>query len=128
LNVLAMRFLANTLAYIGEAQPGSIRPASPNAQRRPQILSMLPPRELVVKRAFRDAARDAVAATMAGSIVGIRRSLKHHVRGHWRNQAVGPQHSQRRRTWVHPHERGSEDFGSVVRKIETINIPIGSIN
>jgi hypothetical protein len=119
-----MRFLSNTLAYLSEAQSSSIVLASSDVQRRPQIINVLPPRELVVQRAFRDVARDAVAATMAGSIIGIRRVLEHHVRGHWRNQAVGPAHSQRRRTWIHPHVRGSQDLGAVVRRIETLNIPV----
>jgi len=123
-NLLSMRFLANTLAYLNEAQPGSVTAASPDAQRRPRIMNMLPPRELIVQRTFRDAAKDAVASTVAGSVVGVKRALKHHVRGHWRNQAVGPAHSQRRRTWIHPHERGSQDFGTVVRRVETLNIPV----
>lgn len=124
MNVLGMRFLANTLAYLNEAQPRSIMAASHNAQRRPRIMNMLPPRELVVQRAFRDAAADAVTAIVAGSIVGVRRAMKHHVRGHWRNQAVGPAHSQRRRIWILPHERGSQDFGTVVRRVETLDIPM----
>jgi hypothetical protein len=31
------------------------------------------------------------------------------VRGHWRNQAYGPQHSLRRKQWIEPYWKGPED-------------------
>ena len=31
------------------------------------------------------------------------------VRGHWRNQAVGPLRSRRERIWIKPHFKGPED-------------------
>lgn len=30
------------------------------------------------------------------------------VRGHWRNQAVGPGRAERRKTWIAPHWKGPE--------------------
>ena len=37
------------------------------------------------------------------------------VRGHWRNQAHGAGHSQRRLTWIEPHWKGAEDAPLAVR-------------
>lgn len=119
--VLAMRFLSNTLAYIAES-PDSVVLASPVPHRKPRVANLLPPRDVVVDRDFRDAAKLAVAAAMNGSLAGVRRVMKHHVRGHWRNQAAGPLRSLRRRTWIHPHVRGSQDLGVVVRRIETLKV------
>jgi hypothetical protein len=41
---------------------------------------------------------------------GVRWTLKYRtlVRGHWRNQAHGPQLTLRRRTWIEPHVRGKD--------------------
>jgi hypothetical protein len=37
------------------------------------------------------------------------------VRGHWRNQAYGIAHSQRRLTWIEPHWKGVEDAPLAIR-------------
>jgi len=37
------------------------------------------------------------------------------VRGHWRNQAMGPQHSMHRMTWIAPYWKGPEDAAIHVR-------------
>ena len=39
-------------------------------------------------------------------------SIRHIVRGHFRNQACGPQRSQRRRIYVAPHWRGEGEGGT----------------
>lgn len=40
-----------------------------------------------------------------GSSIGVRFL----VRGHWRNQAVGPQRRDRKLTWIRPHYKGPQD-------------------
>lgn len=117
IGILARRFVANTIAYVlsHHDQPGCVE----GKQVAPKQTTFLvrPPRNIVIDRAFRDAARAAVQAT---SLVGTRRALAHFVRGHWRNQAVGANWSERRRTWIHPHRRGDESLGSVVARTERL--------
>lgn len=41
------------------------------------------------------------------------------VRGHWRNQAYGPEHSLRRKQWIEPYWKGPENVGEALeRKFE----------
>lgn len=119
LNTLAVRFVANTIAYIENSPPSSVS-SDTIPGRRPYHLNVNPPADVVVTRDFREGAKAAVSAVMAGSLTGIRRVLKHQVRGHWRNQASGPKRSQRVRRWIYPHTRGDQTLGSVVRRVETI--------
>jgi hypothetical protein len=42
--------------------------------------------------------------------------LRHLVRGHWRNQACGPAHTERNLLWIQPHWRGA--MRGVLRPIE----------
>ena len=38
------------------------------------------------------------------------------VRGHWRNQAYGPEHSLRRKQWIEPYWKGPEDVGEALER------------
>lgn len=38
------------------------------------------------------------------------------VRGHWRNQAYGPDHGLRRRQWIEPHWRGPENVADALSR------------
>lgn len=123
LSVLVSRFISNVIAYVTEHRlsTSSVSAAKPGSL--PLYCTLTVPPEIVVDRAFRDAARDAVDSTVAGSVIGIRRMLAHYVRGHWRNQAHGPSHSQRSLKWIAPHRRGNESLGSVIRRVEHLDIP-----
>ncbi len=67
LSVLVGRFISNVIAYVTEhrsaASAASTKPGS-----FPLHCTLTVPPEIVVDRAFRDAARDAVASTVAGSV------------------------------------------------------------
>lgn len=52
--------------------------------------------------------REAVSAYLSGES-RRRPSYQWVVRGHFRNQACGPRHSQRRRQWIEPYWKGPED-------------------
>lgn len=120
LMILAGRFAANTIAYVLEHQDCVVpRPQGRSAQGRKPTYEVRPPREVTIDKEFRAAARAAVSAT---SLVGVRRAMRHVVRGHWRNQAVGPKRSERRRTWIRPHRRGDEALGSVIARVERIHV------
>ena len=38
------------------------------------------------------------------------------VRGHWRNQAYGPEHSLRRKQWIEPYWKGPENVGDALER------------
>ncbi len=59
-------------------------------------------RELCLSTELRLAAGDP------GSRASFRVRHRFVVRGHWRNQAVGPQRSLRERMWIKPHLKGPE--------------------
>jgi hypothetical protein len=116
-NILARRLATNTIAYVlsHREQLGCVEAKQVTPERATFLVR--PPRDVVIDRAFRDAAQAAVCAT---DLIGTRRALAHVVRGHWRNQAVGTNWSDRRRTWIHPHRRGDESLGSVVARTERL--------
>jgi len=119
--VLTGRFVANLMAYLEQEPTGTVvRRAS--SEQAGTVVEMKPPRDVVINRAFRDAARDVVTSTMEGSVVGLRRAMAHHVRGHYRNQPVGQGRTQVKRIWIHPHRRGDAKFGSVVRRVEELDV------
>ncbi len=114
---LCGRFLANTIAYITEHRETVTRD-SRHGGFAPIVIR--PPVDVVITKDFRDAASQVVQSR---SMAGTRRALAHVVRGHWRNQPVGPGRSERRLTWVRPHKRGDESLGKVVTRIERIHTP-----
>lgn len=118
---LTRRLAANTIAYILEHRDcvTARRQGKIGEAPTPVTYEVRPPREIAINKDFRDAAKAAVCAT---SFIGIRRALQHFVRGHWRNQPVGPNRSERRYTWVKPHRRGDESLGSVVARLERLYI------
>jgi len=116
-SVLAGRMLANTLAYLSTHREHVTRVNSySKANKTNSVWNVAAPKDVVINREFREAAVSAVSGTM----LGVRRALAHHVRGHWRNQAVGANRAERRLTWIHPHKRGDESLGSVVMRIEKL--------
>ncbi len=42
-------------------------------------------------------------------------SVRHIVRGHWREQACGPHHTERRPTWIKPHWSGAQGGPTLVK-------------
>lgn len=121
--VLGNRFTSNVMAYLSEVTKTGNVVKRPTPASAGTLIDLLPPQHVVVNRTMRDAAQDVVDAVMAGSLVGIRRVMKHYVRGHWKNQAHGENRSLRKQKWIFPYERGNEDLGVVVRRIETLDVP-----
>lgn len=124
--VLLNRFVSNVVAYVTEHRPAltTCRSADADESGTRLLATLAPPVEVVVDRAFRDAAGAAVDAILTGSTVGIRRALAHHVRGHWRDQPCGAGRAERRRIWIMPHRRGDESLGSVMRRVEQLDLPM----
>lgn len=58
--------------------------------------------------------RDEVTAICSGR-TGHRPTVQFLVRGHWRNQATGPRHSERKRIWIEPFWKGPEDARVLLR-------------
>lgn len=116
---LAVRIAGNAIAYINEhrAATGSASVERVSGDQNIPVYEVRPPRDVVVDRAFRDAAASLVRA---GNLNAARGILAHYVRGHWRNQACGEAHQERKLTWVRPHRRGDESLGRVVQRIERI--------
>lgn len=115
--LVSIRVVANVIAYLNEHRPGTERVPQISKAGAAPVFEIRPPRDIAIDRAFRDAASTLVNA---GNINAVRGVLSHYVRGHWRNQATGPGHSERRLTWVRPHRRGDESLGRVVERIERI--------
>lgn len=116
--VLLLRVAANALAFITEHRECVFaKNERPRSGIVPSAFDVRAPRDLIITREFRDAAR---AAACAQSLTAVRRALAHFVRGHWRNQLVGEGRTERKLTWVRPHKRGDESLGSVVSRIERI--------
>jgi hypothetical protein len=63
---------------------------------------------VVVTEAVRAAAADVAASRRVMGTRGWRLRMQHIVRGHWRNQACGPQMAQRKRIWIQPYVKGPE--------------------
>jgi hypothetical protein len=64
--------------------------------------------EIKLSPEMRRAALDLAAAGTGDRKSGWKLQLRHVVRGHWRNQAVGPAHADRRMTWIAPYWKGPE--------------------
>jgi hypothetical protein len=58
---------------------------------------------------------EAVRAYVSGDRRGLPR-MQWIVRGHWRNQPCGPNHSERKRIWIQPHWKGPEDAPRLFRE------------
>lgn len=115
---IAIRLASNAIRFITQHRECVRRPVIRRSGDAGTVLSVRPPEGVSIDRAFRDLAAQLVSGT---SLAGVKRALAHIVRGHWRNQAVGPGRSERRLTWVMPHKRGDESLGSVVSRIERIH-------
>lgn len=116
-DVITMRIASNVIAYVSQHRE-CVRPHnSPKHQERVAIQDVFCPPDVHVDRVFRDRVKELVNAR---DFNGARRALAHIVRGHWRNQAVGPGRAERRLTWVHPFRRGDEALGSVVSRVSRI--------
>lgn len=113
--VLCNRFLANTVAYVTQHRE-CVRPKGITKHSK-SIFAVRPPRDVFITKQFRDA---AIATVASSNLSSVRRALAHVVRGHWRNQPVGPARSERRLIWIHPHCRGDESLGRVVQRIESM--------
>jgi hypothetical protein len=109
---VAVRLAANVIQYVTQYRESDcVRRVSSAAA--PAYFELRPPPDVVVDRAFRDLASDLVRAR---DFKGAHRALAHIVRGHWRNQPVGPGRAERRLVWIQPFRRGDECFGNVVQR------------
>ena len=59
--------------------------------------------------------RQAVRETLEGSRKGSSPKVQFYVRGHWRNQAYGPQHTLRRQQWIEPFWKGDPEARILLR-------------
>lgn len=109
---MACRLTANVVAYVTEHRQSIVADGKPGKTMTHHVK---PPRDLVITKDFRDEIARMVAARDVGA---ARKALAHVVRGHWRNQACGPDFSERKLTWIKPHRRGDAELGSVVSRME----------
>jgi hypothetical protein len=114
---IAVRLASNTIRFVTQHRECVRRPAIRRRGDTGSVFTVRPPEGVSIDKKFRDLAAALVSSTSLG---GARRVLAHLVRGHWRNQAVGPGRGQRRLTWVMPHRRGDESLGAVVSRIERL--------
>jgi len=120
----ASRLLANLFLYLSGQQAEGTLPL-PTGRDRPcgacdtveWPTTWTIGREVKLPRELRMAAREYAARGRSESNrAQWRLRSRHSVCGHWRNQACGPHHSERRRTWISPYWKGpdaSEAIGKV---------------
>ena len=111
---MVLRFAASAEPHICEAKPAKPDMAHPLPQRfDPEIrkVKMLVLRENLHR-----------PGESADDDERVRREYSHRfiVRGFWRNQAYGPNHSLRRRQWVPPFVKGPSDKPLICK--ETVRI------
>jgi hypothetical protein len=113
--VMAKRLVAGLLLNLQDAGTHKIRkvearPKSKGREAEPEhrIVTVGAPLEIDC----RDAVREYVERGTRSSETGRQRrgapTVQVMVRGHFRMQACGPHHSERRKTWIRPHWRGPE--------------------
>lgn len=106
----AQRLLVNMCLHMG-ADPEKVEPAGGEkakrkGHKRADANTWLVGREIRISREIRDAAK--IWGTEQDVTKWKVRS-RFLVRGHWRNQAHGPQLSERRRQWIQPFWKGPTD-------------------
>jgi hypothetical protein len=102
------KLMAERIVLWDERQPG--RAARREAQRflyPPSVLRVIELRRPRKTRSEDDEQGEGQAA----------REYSHRwiVRGHWRNQACGPNHSLRKQRWISAYEKGPEDLDLVIK-------------
>lgn len=98
------RLVAGTILTINTARIDKPE-VYPTRELRPSKRDALQPNTTKVGAPLKIDCRNVISEYMSG----IRRSspaLSFLVRGHWRNQAYGPQHTMRRPKWIHPFFKG----------------------
>lgn len=111
-----VRIVSNAVSFITTHRECVASPTRSRHGIAIPTLTVSPPREVVVERAF----RDQVARMVSGSRSSARSALMHVVRGHWKRQASGASGSERKLIWVRPYWRGDESVGRVVSKLERL--------
>lgn len=109
-----LRLVSNTVCFMESIQKTASRTPRSGSAGAGKVVTLAPPRDVVVTRELRAA---AAALATASTFAGVRRAMTHFVRGHWRNQPCGEGRQEIRRTWVRPHKRGDESLGRVVERI-----------
>jgi hypothetical protein len=100
------KLMAERIVLKEQRQPG--RPARREVARfkyPPPVLRVIELRRPTSRRPREEDGRDAPEW-----------SHRWIVRGHWRNQACGPGHSQRRQKWIAMYEKGPEDLDLIVKQ------------
>lgn len=107
---LVRRLVVGFCSWLASKPAGGAGPrsggGSTRSVERPNVI--VAGRELKLSRELRDAARDLGAAAQGNPRPGWKLKFKHVVRGHWRNQAVGPHRAEHRMTWIAPYWKGPE--------------------
>lgn len=111
----ARRVLGNTLLYVNAN--GGLPPTKQTGE------TLAVEREHSVAPRFRvgrpiklgPQLRDAIREGLRGG-ASWKLTSKFVVRGHWRNQAYGPQHSLRMRKWIEPYWKGPENIGEALER------------
>ena len=111
------RIVSNLVDYITEF-PAQVHPN--RGCRTPGQFDVRLPRDVVVSSTMIQAARSLGSAP---NLSGVRRAMRHVVRGHWRNQPCGTGRAEIKRLWVRPHQRGDQSFGRVLEKQITVGLP-----
>lgn len=116
------RIVSNTTHYIS-AYRECLRPRTgPRGGAISPVLDVTVPQDVVVSRAMRDYAAGLAAA---GTLSEAKNVLRHVVRGHWKQQVHGAGRSERRLLWIQPYQRGDDDLGRIVERVEHIVKPPG---
>lgn len=113
-----LRIVSNAVAYITSHRESVREPNRNKSGVSDGVYSVSAPRNMTVDREFRSLASNIVKGD--GGFVGVKRTLSHMVRGHWKRQACGVGRSDRKMTWVMPYRRGDESLGSVVERVHRI--------
>ena len=95
------------------------RPKKSKTRRRPPGVEPPEGTRFVVSKNVEIDLREQVREYIAGRTrAGSKLTCQFVVRGHRRNQACGPRHSERREIWIKPFWKGSEDARALLRGYE----------
>jgi hypothetical protein len=116
-NVMAVRLLLGTCLTMSDpAHVKRIPPGKGKGRSRSTAAKNLPNLDRYrLCRPVEVDVRDAVAEYLAGTRKGGAPTVRSLVRGHWRRQACGPHHSERKWVHVEPYWRGPDGAPIAVR-------------
>lgn len=108
----AMRLVSNFCCWLSAQPPGAVRSDASSKKQRTGNESWpttwFVGRDVKLPSGFIKAAQDVSTGNTSKGVPGWRLRLQHIVRGHWRNQACGPNYEERKRIWIEPFWKGPE--------------------